>query len=284
MASNFRLFTYENALLLILGATFGIVFFDRVSVNFLMPFIVRDLHLTNTQIGLVGSALSLTWSISNIAAGRLSDTLGRRKPMLIGAIVVFSLCSFISGLATSFAMLIAARLFMGVAEGPAPPLSVALLAQASSPHRRGLNGGLYLAFQPLIAGILAPIVLVWLAQTWGWREAFYAAAIPGLIAAIVIAKFVRERPIAPRAAASETKAQAAEGELLPMRKIIGTRNIWLLRVDRLLHDGFGDAERHFPAALPRQCSPHRAHADELDHGCDRIHGPAGPVFHSRDFR
>ncbi len=39
MASNFRLFTYENALLLILGATFGIVFFDRVSVNFLMPFI-----------------------------------------------------------------------------------------------------------------------------------------------------------------------------------------------------------------------------------------------------
>ncbi len=165
----------------------------------------------------------------HIAAGRLSDTLGRRKPMLIGAIVVFSLCSFISGLATSFAMLIAARLFMGVAEGPAPPLSVALLAQASSPHRRGLNGGLYLAFQPLIAGILAPIVLVWLAQTWGWREAFYAAAIPGLIAAIVIAKFVRERPIAPHAAASETKAQAAEGELLPMRKIIGTRNIGCVR-------------------------------------------------------
>jgi MFS family permease len=224
--SKFRLFTYENMLLLILGTTFGIVFFDRLSVNFLMPFIKEDLHLTNTQIGLIGAAISITWSASNIAAGRLSDTLGRRKPLLIGSVIVFSLCTFVSGVANSFGMLALARMFMGLAEGPAPPLMVATLAEASSPHRRGLNGGLFLAFQPLIAGLLAPVVLVWIAQTIGWREAFYFATVPGLIMAVVIARFVRETP-KPRAAPKQANTPNPDGELLSMRKIIGTRNIWL---------------------------------------------------------
>jgi len=229
----FRLFTYENALLAMLGLTFGIVFFDRGAVNILMPFIVRDLHLSNTQVGFVGAALSATWSISNIVSGRLSDTLGRRKPLLIAAVTVFSLCAFVSGLATSFGLLIAARMFMGLAEGPVPPLSVAMLASASSPKRRGLNGGIMLAFNPLIAGILAPIVLLSLAQSLGWRAAFYVAGVPGLIAALVIAKFAREsasssHPVESVSAPASSAGAAREPEaVMPIGQIIRTRNIWL---------------------------------------------------------
>jgi MFS family permease len=227
-----QLFTYENALLLMLGATFGIVFFDRGAVNILMPFIVRELHLSNTQVGLVGSALALTWSLSNIVSGRLSDTLGRRKPLLIAAVVVFSLCSFVSGLATSFVMLIGARMFMGLAEGPVPPLTVALLAEASSPKRRGLNGGIMLAFNPLLAGMLGPIVLIALAQAYSWREAFYIAGIPGLVAAFILWKFVHERgarvatPV-PAATLNPSAAVAADQPLMSVGQIIRTRNVWL---------------------------------------------------------
>lgn len=232
---RFQLFTYENALLVILGATFGIVFFDRGAVNILMPFIVKDLHLSNTQVGFVGAALSATWSISNIVSGRLSDTLGRRKPLLIAAVTIFSLCSFVSGLATSFSLLIVARMFMGLAEGPVPPLSVAMLAAASSPGRRGLNGGILLAFNPLIAGILAPLILLSLAQSLGWRTAFYIAGIPGLIAALAIAKFARDgspsahpiQAIAASQAPAPLRAETAQEAVMPVMQIIRKRNIWL---------------------------------------------------------
>jgi MFS family permease len=188
-----KLFTYENSLLVMLGITFGVVFMDRLAVNFLAPFIVRDLRLSSTQVGLLAAALSLTWALSNIIFGRISDVIGQRKWLLVGAIVVFSICSFTSGLATSFAMLIAARLFMGLAEGPVPPLVLTLMAQSSSPRRLGLNSGLIInGFLSLFALVLGPVVLIGLAQSFNWRVAFWLAAVPGLLMALLIAKFARD--------------------------------------------------------------------------------------------
>jgi MFS family permease len=198
-----KLFTYENSLLLMLGVTFGVVFMDRLAVNFLAPFIARDLRLNSTQIGLLAAALSLTWALSNIIFGRISDLIGQRKWLLVGAIVVFSMCSFMSGLATSFALLIAARLFMGLAEGPVPPLVLTMMAQSSSPRRLGLNSGLIInGFLSLFALVLGPVVLIGLAQSFNWRAAFWIAAVPGLVMALLIAKFARD----PRTASTATMA------------------------------------------------------------------------------
>ncbi len=56
-----------------LGLTFGAVFVDRGAIGVLMPFIVTDLHLTATQVGLVGGALSISGAAANFLAGRASD-------------------------------------------------------------------------------------------------------------------------------------------------------------------------------------------------------------------
>ena len=219
-----RLLTYENALVAILGVTFGVVFMDRLAVNYLAPFIVRDLKLTATQVGLVSSALSITWALTNIGAGRLSDLMGRRKPLLIVAVIVFSCCSFVSGLATSFAVLIGARLFMGMAEGPVPPMVLTLMAETSSPKRIGLNTGLIInGCLSLFASVLGPILLIALAQALNWRAAFWIAAIPGLVMALLIARFVRERRPAPPAAKPGAAAAPSEGFL----RVIARRNIIL---------------------------------------------------------
>ena len=224
-----RLFTYENALVAILGVTFGVVFMDRLAVNYLAPFIARDLHLSATQVGLISSALAITWALSNIGAGRLSDVMGRRKPLLIAAVIVFSACSFVSGLATSFAVLVAARLFMGLAEGPVPPLVLTLMAQSSSRHRIGLNTGLIInGCLSLFASVLGPVVLIWLAQTLNWRAAFWIAAVPGLVMALVIARFVREeRSPAAAPAARHPAAPAASARGDSFWRILARRNIVL---------------------------------------------------------
>jgi MFS family permease len=225
---SFRLFTYENALLLILGSTFGVVFMDRLAVNYLAPFIVRDLHLNSVQVGAISAALSVTWAIANIGFGRLSDLLGKRKLMLVATIIVFSVCSFVSGLATSFAVLIAARLFMGVAEGPVPPLVMTLMAQASSPRRLALNTGIIInGFLSLFAAVLGPIVLLGLAQAFNWRVAFWISAVPGLILAALIMKFVREAPAAAQSAAPRPQAKVEHQSFF---RILARRNIILCTV------------------------------------------------------
>ena len=134
--------TYENGILLLLGTSFGLVFFDRNTINFLAADIVRELGLSNEQVGLFGSGLSVAWALSAYFVGAWSDRAGVRKPFVLGSIVLFSLCSALSGVATGFVSLLLARIVMGLAEGPFLPVCLAIMNVESSPHRRGVNAGI----------------------------------------------------------------------------------------------------------------------------------------------
>src|SRR3546814_7203660 len=90
---------------------------------------------------MIAGGLSFTWAIAAFVYGRLSDTLGKRKILLIFATLAFSLCSFLTGLASTFALLLGARLLMGAAEGGVMPISHAMVASEVDPQRRGLAQG-----------------------------------------------------------------------------------------------------------------------------------------------
>ncbi|HVO45745.1 MAG TPA: MFS transporter [Steroidobacteraceae bacterium] len=205
---------YETGLMVLLSLAFGFVFFDRNAMNFLAPFVAPELHLNNAQISLLSSGFSFAWALAGYLGGRLSDSAGRRKSFLLVTFIIFSCCSFLSGLATSFLMLLAARVAMGLAEGPVLPISQSLLMLESAESRRGFNMGFMQNFgSNLIGSTLAPLVLVALADLYGWRAAFYIAGLPGLILAALIWKFVREPPRTPAQAAaapSDPRAQASQ--------------------------------------------------------------------------
>lgn len=84
---------YELRVLVLLGLAFGFAYFDRMALTFLAPFVQDDLGLSNEEIGWANSGLSLTWALGAYVIGRWSDLIGRRKPFLITALVLFSLCS-----------------------------------------------------------------------------------------------------------------------------------------------------------------------------------------------
>lgn len=185
--------TYENGLLLLLGFTFGLIFFDRQATSVLAPFFQDELGLNNTQLGQLASGLALAWAISAYVVSAMSDKTAVRKPFLLLSIVVFSLCSAVSGLAATFAFLISARILMGVAEGPFLPIALSIMNEESSPHRRGLNAGIMQnVFAAAMGVVLAPLVLVKLAELFDWRVAFYISGIPGLICAYLVSKYVTE--------------------------------------------------------------------------------------------
>lgn len=198
---------YQIGLVALLSINFGIVFFDRNALSFLMPFVQPDLHLSNTQVGLLASALSLTWACAAFGIGAISDRTGSRKALLIATTVAFSVCSFLSGIAGSFLALLTARLLMGVAEGGIMPISQALIAAEVRPERRGLAMGVTQNFgSNLLGSFVAPVCLAALAVHSGWRHAFFLAGLPGLLSAILLWRFVQEEPSAP---ATSVKREAS---------------------------------------------------------------------------
>jgi len=212
-------FNYENKLLVLLTFTFGFVLFNRMALNFLVPFFDKELGLNNTQIGLLASLLALAWTISGYLIGTLSDKTGKRKKYLIISVVIFSLCSFISGVAASFAFLLIARVIMGFAEGPLLPLAQSVMANASTEKRRGFNMGFMQSFgSNLLGTMLAPLVLVALATNFGWRKAFFIAGIPGLILALLCFFIIKELP---------TKITAEQKPKASIADLLKYHNVWM---------------------------------------------------------
>ena len=54
---------YELTVVLLLGLAFGFAYFDRMAMTFLSPYVVKNLGLSNTQVGALGSGLSVTWAL-----------------------------------------------------------------------------------------------------------------------------------------------------------------------------------------------------------------------------
>jgi predicted MFS family arabinose efflux permease len=220
---------YENTLLILLGLSFGFAFFDRNSASVLIPYMARDLALTNTQSALINSVLSVTWALGAYVIARWSDARGSRKPFLLAFLVIFSACSILSGLARSFPLLLAARAIMGAVEGPFLPVCLAIMAVESTPRRRGVNAGVMQNFFAALLGqSLAPWLLPIVAEHYGWRAAFFVAGVPGLLCALGIWLWVRE-PSKEAQAALHAGDPTTPGEERPMGLLamLAVRNVFI---------------------------------------------------------
>ncbi|MGA8442767.1 MAG: MFS transporter [Candidatus Sulfotelmatobacter sp.] len=208
----------ETSLVAILFFTWGTVFLGRMSALYLAPYFAPEFHLSHGQVGTVASVLAITWALSTFVFGALSDRVGR-KPVLVPAVFAFSILSWASGLVHSFPELLAVRALMGAAGGPAWSTMTALIEEASPSDRRGRNIGFVVSAAALAGLAAAPVLTTQVAARWGWRSAFFAAAIPGLLMSVLVWKFAQEP-----AAESGIHEQPSFSEYI---SILRYRNIWL---------------------------------------------------------
>jgi predicted MFS family arabinose efflux permease len=200
---------YQVLLVTLLSINFGIVFFDRNALGFLMGSVQPELGLSETQVGLLASGLSLTWSLAAFGMGAFSDAIGNRKIPLILTTLAFCACSFVTGLAHSFLLLLAARMLMGVAEGGVMPISHAMIVTEVDPKHRGIAQGVAQNFgSNFLGSVIAPTVLVAFATAYGWRNAFFLAAVPGLVTALLIWVLLREPPCPPVRPAGQARKES----------------------------------------------------------------------------
>lgn len=210
---------YENTLVLILFFAWGTVFLDRMSQLYLAPFFAPEFHLSHEQVGVLASVVAVSWAISTLFFGALSDRWGRRR-ILIPAVFAFSVLSWVSGLAQSYGQLLLVRALMGIAEGPCWSVITALIEESSHPSRRGRNVGLVVSAGALVGLAVAPVLTTQVASRLGWRWAFFVAGMPGILLGLLIWKFVKEPP---RRAGSSDSAPTLKDYVSVLR----LRNVWL---------------------------------------------------------
>lgn len=203
--------------ILILFLTVHVVLIDRMVSNFLGPFLIEDLKLRPDQIGLIAGATGACWALSALVFGAVSDRIGRRA-VLIPAVFLFSMASWLSGLAENFEQLLAMRALLGLAEGPCFAVIMALVEEYSATTHRARNIGMVNSAGPLAAGV-APIFATQIAAALGWRWGFYAAAIPGLVMGVLIWLYVKE-PVRPQRTAN---AEPRAGYMA----LLGNGSLWL---------------------------------------------------------
>ena len=216
--------SYEWKAVLTVSLAFGLVGLDRFILPPLFPSMMRDLSLTYQDLGNLVGCLGIAWGVSAIVVGGLSDRLGRRK-VLVPAVVIFSLLSVFSGMATGLISLLFMRTIMGAAEGAVAPTGVAVAIEASHPTRRGMNNGIFQCTISLFGGAIGPILATQLLQFTTWRKVFWLVGIPGLFVAAVLWFVIREPVTSAAHGNGPTRA--------PLSRIFKHRNVPLAMVSLL---------------------------------------------------
>ncbi|MFT4081497.1 MAG: MFS transporter [Nocardioides sp.] len=215
---------YEWKIIAILALSIGMMGFDRWLLTSLFPVIGPDLGLNYQDLGNITAAMGVVFGVCAIAAGTLSDTLGRRR-IVIPAMIAFSLFSAFSGMVGSLVGLLLMRMALGVSEGSFLPTMYASAMEGSKPSRRGLTMGLLISCFPLFGLGLGPILATRLLDVVpGWRWVFVVSAVPGIILALLIARVMKDRPNYPLPAgerpADHRVTVASVGLLLRERNIV----------------------------------------------------------------
>lgn len=178
--------TYNKNLVVIIAtiaATGGLLFgFDTGVISGAIPFFQQDFQLSNSMVENITTAGLVGAVIGAMLTGRLSDIFGRKKIILVAA-VIFVLGAIWSGWAPNAHMLIIARLFIGLAIGISS-FSVPLYIAEISPSR--IRGRLVSLFQLLITiGILvsylSDLAFADNNNIESWRPMFYVGVLPGLV-------------------------------------------------------------------------------------------------------
>lgn len=192
---------YAWYVVVILLVAYGFAILDRVAIGLLVDPMKRDLHVTDSQIGLLqGLAFAICYTTFGLPLGFLTDR-HKRTPILAIGIALWSAATMVCGLARGFGALFVARIGVGVGEAAITPGSGSLIADYFPPERRTaplgiyqigiylgsglaiLAGGLVVALVGQNPTVHAPL----LGEIRSWQAVFLIAGLPGLLVAALTA-------------------------------------------------------------------------------------------------
>jgi MFS family permease len=182
-------------------------FADKAVLGLAADPIRHDLGLSATSFGVASSAFFLLFSLVGAAGGLLADRI-RPRWLLLGMALLWSVAQLPIALGGGVALLVASRIVLGAAEGPAFPVAQHSALSWFPDQRRNLPSALITAGTTLGVVIAAP-GLTWVVHHHGWRSAFGVVAAGGVLWAVVWALLGGEGGHAGAARPAEDRTGAA---------------------------------------------------------------------------
>ncbi len=209
-----------SVILVILALINMLNFFDRTIIAVVFEPIRKEFGLNDLQLGIAGAAFTVVYAVAGIPLGRIADTSSRKNLLGIG-LTAWSLLTAASGLVWNYISLLLVRMGLGIGEASCAPAATSMIGDLYPAEKRARAMGVFMLGLP-IGLVLAFFTIGPIVQAFGsWRAPFFAAAVPGLILAIVVF-LIRE----PQRGASE-KHQVSEEKIdKPVRKILSIKTMW----------------------------------------------------------
>jgi ACS family glucarate transporter-like MFS transporter len=225
----------------VFGASLAFLsFLDRAAISQAAPSIIRELHLSPLQMGLVFSAFGITYAAFEIPSGWLCDRFGARL-LLTRVVFLWSIFTAATGWAWSFSSLYITRLLFGAGESGCFPGLARVFKTWLPPNERNSAEGIKAASARWGAAI-TPALIAALYGHLNWRQVFFLFGAVGVLWGVAFSRWYRDDP------RDHSEVNRAELDLLPSRvtgnvggesvswkKLIASRSVWALGIQWFCH-------------------------------------------------
>ena len=154
-------------------------FYDRNVAGALAEPMKKEFSLSDSQIGLLGSVFIWIYAIVGVPLGLMADRM-KRKTLLVGGVIVWSVLTAMNAFAQNFTHLLIARLGVGIGEAVVAPAATSWIGDLVPTAKRARALALFMLGVP-VGGALSYFLSGPIAQQFGWRTALVIAALPALL-------------------------------------------------------------------------------------------------------
>jgi MFS family permease len=205
-------------------------FFDRALLGAVGEMLRKEWALSDTALGTLGTAFTLLYALVGLPLGRLADSFSRTRILSIG-VLAWSLLTAASGVCKNFTQLFVVRLGVGLGEASCAPAAASLIGDLFPAPKRSNALSIFMLGLPI--GIaLSFLIGGYIAKNYGWQQAFFVAAAPGLLCAAA-ALFVKE-PLRGASEAHAIGAQKREGSAI--RLVLSIPSMWPIVASGAMHN------------------------------------------------
>jgi len=163
---------------------------DTAIASVALPYIAGSLSASNSEATWVLTSYLVANAVILPASNWFARRFGRKR-FLLTCVVIFTIASFFCGAAPSLAVILLARVMQGAGGGALQPLSQSILLESFPPAERSKSMAAY-GLGIVVAPVLGPTLGGWLTDTFSWRYAFYINIPVGILAVIMISRFVHD--------------------------------------------------------------------------------------------
>jgi len=165
---------------------------DTAIASVALPYIAGSLSASNSEATWVLTSYLVANAVILPASNWFARRFGRKR-FLLTCVVLFTVASFFCGAAPSLAIILLARVMQGAGGGALQPLSQSILLESFPIEKRSMSMAAY-GLGIVLAPVLGPTLGGWLTDTWSWRYAFYINIPVGILAVIMIGRFIHDPP------------------------------------------------------------------------------------------